>query len=753
MSQPDTDVVYRTCNLCEAHCGVAVTVDRAANRVLDIRGDEKDVMSRGYVCPKAVGLSALSEDPDRLRAPVKRVGDEFVEIGWDEAYSLVAEGLSRVRDAHGPNAVATYLGNPNAHDFASNLSVPALVRALGTKWRFSATSVDQLPKHVSSALLYGHMGTLPVPDIDRTDHFLVLGANPLASNGSLMTAPDMRGRLRRLKERGGRLVVVDPRRSETARIADRHLPLRPGTDALFLFALIHTLFDEDRVDPGEFEQHLNGVAEIRDLASEFSPEAVAEACGLEPGEIRGVAREFAAAERAAAYGRIGTCTQEFGALASWLVDVLNALTGNLDREGGIMFPWPAHDPADPTPRRKGHLPYARWHSRVRGLPEFGGELPVATLAEEIDTDGEGRVRALLTVAGNPVCSTPNADRLDAALDRLDFMVSIDLYLNETTRHADVVLPTTAPLERPNYDMVFHGLSVHNHAKWSPPVLEPPPGVRPLWEIALEIAGRLNGANREAVEELLLGGLLAATVGPERACSDVDEATAREKLAKFEGPARMLDLMIRAGRYGDRFRDDGEGLSLQSLIDSVHGVDLGPLESRLVGKLATESGRVELAPPLLVEDVARLRERLDRATPPLVLIGRRQIRTNNSWMHNVPALAKGRDRCTLLVHPDDAAKHGLERGGRARVRSRVGEVEAPVEISDDMRPGVVSLPHGFGHDVPGARMRVAAEKQPGVNSNRLTDETGLDTLSGNAILNGIPVEIESVAPDRESALVS
>lgn len=744
MSQAETDVVYRSCNLCEAHCGVAITVDRAANRVLDIRGDENDIMSRGYVCPKAVGLKALSEDPDRLRAPVKRVGDRFEEIGWDEAFELVIQGLSKVRDAHGPNAVATYLGNPNAHDYASNFTVPALLRALGTRWRFSATSVDQLPKHVSSALMYGSMGYLPVPDIDHTRYFLVLGANPLASNGSLMTAPDMRGRLRKLKERGGKLVVVDPRRSETAKIADRHLPLRPGTDALFLFALIHVLFEEDLVRLGDLEEHMNGVSEVRDLAREFAPELVAETTGLEADAIRQLAREFAAAERAVCYGRIGTCTQEFGSLASWLVDVVNALTGNLDSPGGIMFPWPAHDPADPTPRRKGHVPYARWKSRVRGLPEFGGELPVATLAEEIDTQGEGRVRALLTVAGNPVCSTPNADRLDAALEQLDFMVSIDIYVNETTRHADVILPTTAPLERNNYDLAFHGLSVHNHAKWSPPVLEPPPGVKPLWEIGLEIAGRMNGADRGAVEELLLGGLLAATVGPERSCSEVDEAAAREKLAKFDGPARMLDLMLRAGRYGDRFRDDGKGLSLQKLIDSVHGIDLGPLQPRLVPRLATESGKVELAPQLLVEDVARLRELLHRETSPLVLIGRRQIRTNNSWMHNVPALAKGKDRCTLLIHPEDAARVGVSSGGRARVRSRVGEVEAPVEVSDEMRPGVVSLPHGFGHDVPGARLRVAAAKQPGVNSNRLTDETGLDALSCNAILNGIPVEVAPAA---------
>lgn len=741
MPETQHEIVYRSCNLCEAHCGVAITVDRENNRVIDLRGDENDVMSRGYVCPKVIGLTALSEDPDRLRAPLRRVGNEFVEIGWEEAFELVASRLSEIREAHGANAIATYLGNPNAHDFASNIGIAPLLRALGTKWRFSATSVDQLPKHVSSCLMYGLMSAFPIPDLDRTDYLLVLGANPLASNGSLLTAPDLRRRLRELRERGGKLVVVDPRRSETARVADRHLSIRPGTDALFLFAMVHVLFEEGLVRLRRLEGLVNGVDELRDLAREFSPEAVAEATGIASETVREVTRELAAAGAGVCYGRVGTCTQEFGALCSWLVDVVMALTGNLDREGGVMFPWTAHAPADPTPRRRGHVPHDRWRSRVRGLPEFFGELPVAAMAEEMDTPGEGRVRALVTVAGNPVCSTPNAERLDRALAGLDFMVSVDLYLNETTRHADVILPTTAPLERTNYDMVFHGNSVRNHAKWSPVVLEPPPGVKPLWEIILEIAGRVNGADRAAVEELILSSLLGATVGEGKACDEVDEAKAREILSKWDGPERVLDLLLRSGRYGDRFRDDGAGLSLDALISSTHGVDLGPLEPRLPEMLATESGKVELAPELLVGDVPRLREALDRSPAPLVLIGRRQMRTNNSWMHNLPALAKGKQRCTLLVHPDDARKHGLASGGRARVRSRVGEVVAPVEISEDMRPGVVSLPHGFGHDLPGVRLRVAVEKQPGVNSNILTDETALDVLSGNAILNGIPVELE------------
>lgn len=750
-----TNVIYRSCNLCEAHCGVAVHTDAETGAITSIRGDADDAMSQGYVCPKVVGLGAIASDPDRIRAPLRRVRgagadgarDEFVEISWEEALALVTSRLTEIRDAHGANAIATYLGNPNAHDFGSTLGISPLVRSLGTKWRFSATSVDQLPKMVSSCLMFGRVNAFAVPDIDRTDFFLALGANPLASNGSLMTAPDMRGRLRKLRERGGTLVVIDPRRSETAEIADEYLPIRPGTDALLLFALLCVLFEEDLVNLGALALHTNGLDAVRDLAREFAPEVVAPRTGISAAETRALARAFAAAPRAVCYGRIGTCTQEFGTLTSWLVDVLNAVTGNLDTAGGAMFPWPAHTPADASAGRRGNVPYARWHSRVRGLPEFAGELPIAALAEEIDTPGEGKVRALLTVAGNPVLSTPNSDRLENALGELDFIVSIDIYLNETTRHADIILPTTTALERTNYDMVFHGLSVRNHAKWSPAVLEAPGGVRDLFDIATDLAGAMSGADGAAAREVMLSSMLGATVG-RGACAGIDEARARDRLGKWSGAEQLLDLMLRTGRYGDQFKDEpGDGLSLDALIEAKHGVDLGPLEPRLPEMLATESGKVELAPELFVADVERLRQSLAASAPDLVLVGRRHVRSNNSWMHNVRALAKGPNRCTLLVSPQDAAKYGVVDGARARIRSRVGEVEAPVEVTDTMMPGVVSLPHGFGHAAPPTgslpRLAIAGSLQPGVNSNRLTDETGLDALSCNAILNGIPVEIEAI----------
>jgi len=739
-------LVHRTCSLCEAHCGVSVEVDPAAARVLSVRGDPDDPMSRGYLCPKAHGLLALQEDPDRLRRPLERVGDQWREIGWDAAFDLVAERLGAIRSAHGPEAIGAYVGNPNAHEIGSALYLPALLRSLGSRRRFSASSVDQLPKMLACRAMFGGGLTIPIPDVDRSDFLLVLGANPLASNGSLLTAPDLPGRLRRLRARGGKLVVVDPRRSETARIADLHLFLRPGTDALLLFAIVHVLFEEGRVRLGRLEPLTRGVAELSTLAKDFAPEAVAGATGIAAAAIRRLTRELAAAPSAAVYGRIGTCTQEFGTLASWLVDVLNVLTGNLDRPGGAMFPRPATGRAGGEPSPSERLPYARWRSRVRGLPEAFGELPVAALAEEIDAAGEERLRGLVTVAGNPVLSTPNGTRLARALGSLEFMVSVDLYLNETTRFAHLILPPTSPLERSNYDAVFTGLSVRNWAKFSPAALEPPPDSRGQWEILAEIAGRLAGANIAAVDELVFTHLLKGAVGPGTACPGIGEAEARAALGTERGPERIVDLMLRAGPYGDRFEPGAAGLSLARLRESPHGIDLGPLEPRLPGVLATASGAIELAPELLVSDVPRLRARLrelsSAAAPGLVLVGRRHMRTNNSWMGNLHALAKGRDRCTLLVHPQDALRLGLAHGGRARVSSRVGSLEAPVVVSDEMMPGVVSLPHGFGHDAAGARLRVAS-RHPGVSSNLLTDEERLDALSGNGVLNGIPVEVAPV----------
>ena len=736
------EFVHRTCPLCEAHCGISIEVDRAAGRAVGLRGNRRDVFSRGYVCPKAYGLLDLQDDPDRVRRPIRRRGGDWEEIGWNDAFELAASRLGEIRDAHGPGALGAYAGNPNAHDLGSSLYLAPLLRALGTRKRFSASSVDQLPKQLSAWTLFGGALTIPIPDVDRTDLLLVLGANPVVSNGSLMTAPDIRGRLQRLRERGGRLVVVDPRRSETAELADEHVFIRPGSDAFFLFSLVHVLFEEGLARPGRIADLSNGMEQVRALAREFPPEATAAASGVPAATTRRLARELAAAKRAACYGRIGTCTQEFGTLCSWLVDVVNAVTGNLDRVGGAMFPRSASGPGAARTRTRGRIPYARWRSSVRGLPEAFGELPAATLGEEIDSAGEARIRALVTVAGNPVLSTPNGARLERALGSLDFMLSVDIYVNETTRFADLILPPTSPLERSSFELAFGQLSIRDVARFSPAALDPPPDSRDPWQILAELAGRLGGADGAAVDELVLSHLLGQTVGGgESACPNVGVEQARAQLGEKRGPERLLDLMLRAGPYGDRFDESTGGLSLAKLRDAEHGIDFGALRPRLPNVLATESGLVELAPELLVADVPRLRAALCERTGDdgILLVGRRHPRSNNSWMHNVPVLARGRDRCTLLVHPEDAELFGLVDGGLAKLRSRVGEVIAPVRVSDEMMRGVVSLPHGFGHDAPGARLEVA-RAHAGVNSNILCDELHLDELSGNGVLNGIPVQL-------------
>jgi anaerobic selenocysteine-containing dehydrogenase len=760
---------YRTCPLCEATCGLELTLE--GERVTAIRGDREDVFSHGFICPKGFALKELHEDPDRVRTPLLRRADgSFEAVSWDEAFAFIHSRLTPILDED-RNAVAVYLGNPNAHLLDNMLYGKVLLRALGTRNIYSASTVDQFPKQMASALMFGTGTTVAVPDVDRTEYMLVLGANPLASNGSLMTAPDMRGRLRALRARGGKLVVLDPRRSRTAEEADEHHFIRPGTDAHFLFALVHVLFDEGLADPGErLEGLIDGLEPVRAEAEAFSPEAVAPVCGIAPDTIRRIARELAGAERAVVYGRIGTCTQEFGTLASWLVDVLNVLTGNLDREGGAMFPLGAagHSNAAGTPGRGRGTHFGRWASRVRGLGEIFGELPVSALAEEIDNPGEGRIRALITMAGNPVVSTPNSDRLDAALGELDLMISLDVYVNETTRHADVILPGPSPLRRSHYDLALYLFAVRNVAHYSPPSLDPDPEILPEWETLLRLAGIAAGMgpapNTAAIDDGVIGMLIQREVAtPESPVFSREPAELLDALSSRVGPERMLDLMLRTGPYGDGFgaRDGGPQLTLEKLEAAPHGIDLGPLAPRLPEALRTASGIIELAPEPIMDDVARLRTAL--AAPVngngngnghgtngdgLVLIGRRQLRSNNSWMHNLPVLVKGKPRCTLHVHPDDAARLALIDGEEASVRSRTGTVTAQVEVTDAIMPGVVSLPHGWGHDRAGAVQRVAAGNA-GTNSNVLADEQIIDVPSGNAVLNGIPVEL---APVRAAAAV-
>ncbi len=712
-----TRTAYRTCPLCEAACGLKLTLNDTG-QVTSVRGDEKDPFSQGFLCPKGASLGQLDEDPDRLTGPLVRDGDDWREAGWDEAFRIVNDGLRRVLDVHGRDALALYFGNPTFHTMAGFMYRQALTQVSGSRNIYSAGTIDQMPKHVSSGLMFGDAFAVAVPDLDRTDHLLVLGANPLVSNGSLCVAPDFPRRLKELRRRGGKLVVIDPKRTRTAEVADEHHFIRPGTDPLLLFGIVHTLFAEGLTAVSD---ELNGVpvvgaARLRALAAEFPPERVAPHCGVPAETIVRLARELAAARTAAVYGRTGTCTVEFGTLASWLVDAINVLTGNLDRPGGAMFA----KTASLEIFRPG-VPFTtgNFHSRVHGLPDALGELPVATLADEIETPGDGQVRAMVVIGGNPVLSAPNGPRLDRAFAGLDFMVCVDPYLNETTKHANVILPPPRMMQTAHFDFLVQIIMVRNYARYSAPILPLEPGQRQehdiLAKLFLMLAGQGADASPEVAHEMIVGQVLAG-------------AGSAEIRAGLEGsgPDLLLDALLKFGGYG---------LSLAAIRDQEHGVDLGPLQPRIRELICTRSGGIDLAPVELVADVARLRSRTAEPAAELLLIGRRHLRSNNSWMHNVPSLMGGSNECTLQINPVDVARYGL--GDRAVVRSAAGAMEVPLEPVDTIMPGVVSLPHGWGHG--GSGQRVAA-KSPGVNANALTDEAVIDVPSGNAVFNGVPVTI-------------
>lgn len=721
--------VYRQCTLCEAHCGIKVEVEGA--RVLRISGDPDDAMSRGYICPKAAALADLHTDPDRLRRPVKRVGDRFVEIGWDEAFALAADGLRRVQERHGTDTVATYLGNPSAHG-AAVIAAGLLRRLLGSRNNYSAASVDQLPQYMSSHEMFGHFALLPIPDIDRTGHMLVIGANPAVSNGSIMTAPGARHRLKAIRDRGGKVVVVDPRRSETAGHASEHVSVRPGGDPYLLLGMLHTVFADGLVRLGRLSGHCDGIRELAVLAAEWAPARAADPAGVDEETIVRLAREFAAAPTAVAYGRVGVCQQETGSVTHWLINALNVLTGNLDRPGGAMFTTPPLDVLSVGELVLGKSQLGRYCQRVSGLPEFMDELPVAGLADEILTPGTGQVRGMLVYAGNPVLSTPGGARLEQAMAELEWLVAVDMYVTETSRLANVILPPVSQLEHPDIDIVFPLLGVRNHIRYSPAAFPTPPDGRTDWEILMALAGRVGRGRGGGVQNRAL-----------------------RLLGQFATAERVVDLALRAGPYGLLGRGPFRGLDIGKVKRSRHGIDLGPLEPRLPRVLRTPAKRVRLAPERMLREAAKLEQlAADRATAlrdgyDMILVGRRQLRSNNSWMHNSARLMKGADRCTALLHPDDATARALTHGQRVRVTSAVGAIELPLEVSDEMRPGVVSIPHGFGHHRERVGWTLAAKKA-GVSVNDITDPARVDRLSGNAAFNAVPVRVESAAASAITA---
>jgi anaerobic selenocysteine-containing dehydrogenase len=727
----------RTCPLCEAMCGLEVHV--RDERVELIRGDRDDVWSKGYLCPKGTTLGHLHHDPDRLRAPVARQPDgTFAEVTWDEAFARCTELLLPVIERHGIGAVTAFVGNPLAHGLSLSRYIGVLIGMSGIPMIYSPGTVDQWPKNVSAHLMYGGMWSIPVPDVRRTDLFVVMGANPSASQGSLLACPDLMGEIDAVRDRGGEVVVIDPRRTGTADRASEWLPITPGTDAAFLLAVVNVLFDEDLVDLGGVGHLVDGVDDLRALAADWTPERVAATTGIPAERTRGLARQLAGTERAVLYGRIGLCNQEFGTLASWLVDVVNVLTRHFDVPGGLMFPRASAWPLTllPMPGLEGGAStFGRWRSRVRGAPEVLGHVPASCLAEEIATPGEGRIRALFTVAGNPVLSTPGGDRLDDALDGLECMISVDNWINETTRHADVILPGLSALEQAHHDDLIWQFAVGSGAKYSAPLFPPADGRPHEWEILVRLAGLCLGQPAGEVDVAAIDDgffdVLASVHG-------LDGPTVREGYEEG-GPERVLDFTLRTGPFGDRYGEVPDGLNLEKVKAAPHGIDLGPNVPRLPEVLATPGGKVVLAPAYITGDLPRLADRLERAPEELVLISRRHLRSNNSWMHNVPVLVKGKDRCTLLLHPDDAARYGIVDGGAAKISSEAGSLVVTAEVTDAIKPGVVSLPHGWGHDKPGTRLSVANE-HAGVNTNVLSPGEFVDVLSGNAAVNGIPVTV-------------
>ncbi|ALM92973.1 molybdopterin oxidoreductase family protein [Alteromonas stellipolaris] len=710
---PEQKLHYSTCTLCEAMCGIEVATQ--GNRILSIKGDKDNPFSEGHVCPKASALKDLYDDPDRLKRPIKKVGDEWQEIPWSEAFDYVAEKLHHIQSTHGKDAVGVYLGNPNAHNMGAILFGPYFYRALESHNRYSATSVDQLPHHIVSRRLFGHMSQIPIPDIDRTQHFVIIGGNPLASNGSIMTVPNVKKRLKGVQKRGGKVVVIDPKRTDTADLSCEHHFIRPGSDVLLLLAMLHAVFEKQLHSAEALLPYAEDLLDVEGYVKDFPPETVSELTGIKASQITKLVTDFCEAESAVCYGRMGASVQAFGTLTQYLIMLFNMLTGNLDRQGGMMFTQPAADILPVSSRGS----IGGYSSRVRGLPAFAGEYPVACLAEEILTPGEGQIKAMVIGAGNPVVTTPNTEQLERAFSQLDFVVSVDFYISETSRHADIILPPVTPLERDHYDVVFHNFAVRNYATYSEAVVNIDDNQLTDWQIYLSLAERLDKLN--------------------------GKSTAHYQALWQKQPQGLIDELLKSGQYGAHASSGKEGynLSLDKLKAHPHGIDLGPLQSALPNAIFHENKKIDLDFDYFMPDIARVKthffDRM-RNENQMVLIGRRHIKTNNSWLHNSPRMVKGNNRCTLQLHPVDAAKYQVQEGDRVKVTSRVGHVQVEAEITDSIMPGVVSIPHGWGHNKKGIKLGVASQ-YPGVNTNILTDEMQVDTLSGNGVLNGVPVSLE------------
>ncbi|MEM7546964.1 MAG: molybdopterin oxidoreductase family protein [Pseudomonadota bacterium] len=687
---------YRTCNICEAMCGLVIEHD--AEKVISIRGNPDDPLSRGHICPKAVALQDFRTDPDRVTTPLRKTATGWEEISYDDAIAYAVERIRAVQDAHGRDGMGVYLGNPNAHKFGNLLNLPGLVKALGTSNRYSSATADQIPHHVAAIHMLGHPMLMPIPDLERTDYLLIIGGNPVVSNGSMMTAPDFPNRMEEIKRRGGRVVVIDPRRTETAKRAAEHHFIKPETDAFLILALIHEVFANGAETLGTLADVTDGVAALRDAVQPFTPELAASRTGIDADTIRRLAREFATSPSAVCYSRMGASTQSFGGLCQWATSALNIVTGNFDSPGGAMFTTPAFDYVGMTSRKGQIRAYPERRSRVSGQPLYNGEFPVSVMAEEMETPGDGQIRGLITVAGNPVLSAPNGRRIEAALENLDFMMSIDIHINDTTRHADLIFPATVALEEAVYDMVFHTFAVRNTAAYAAPLFDPPPGIMQEWELIARLTAALTGANQ---------------IGP--------------------SPTDALKMVLAGGYHP-------EAASFDKLAAADGSVDLGPLVPSLAERLETPEGRLNLAPDAMLADLPRLLDHAPDQDHPFLMIGRRQSRSHNTWTQNAPRLVKGRNRCTLQINPADAARLNVADEAEVAVTSRTGSITLPAEVTDQMAPGVVSMPQGWGQ----RRGRLStATRVETASINDLTDDTRIDPLTGNAAFNGLPVQIALV----------
>jgi len=718
---------YTFCRICETMCGIAVTVEH--NRVTAIAPDPEHVASRGYSCVKGVHFDQVQHSPDRILHPMKRLGDRWERITWDQALAEIGARLRALVQSHGPQAVGYYGGASTGVNLIAPLFRGAFFAALGTRSIYGNSSLDCANKFRVCEDMYGHCFRLPFPDVDHSQFLLFLGANPAVSGGGLFHLPNPVQRLRAVVRRGGRVVFVNPRRTETSR-AGEHLFIRPDTDVFFLAAFLNELITRGHVDRERVERYMTGFEELRQVVAPWTPERAAAVTGIDTGTLRDLVAAYAAADGAALHMSTGVNQGRHGTLCSWLLECINAVSGNLDRRGGSLmgqgiFDWPAEG------KRTGQS--MRTVDRRDGMPTIVGSYPTSLLADDILRPEADRVRALIVEAGNPLLVAPNPrDHLTDAVRQLDLVVSIDLFRNETGNLAHYILPATTFLERADLPYAMHSLLGDTPVRYicyTDPILEPPPDVRPEWWIYARL-GHATGLT-------LFGSRLRHWAVQLNAWL----ALSRWGRLLAATPERLISAMLRRSGVGSRREHLRKWPHGRLLEDNQPGTFLG------TARVLTDDGKVHLAPAEIVTHARHLeqsyaRELQDRER--LKLITKRELRSLNSWLHNNPRLVSDRTNY-LYVHPDDAAQLAVREGDLVEVTSAFDAVQVPVRVTDEMMPGTVALPYGWGHaDADGLSV---AQQHPGVNSNHLAGDglQNVEALSGMSHLSGIVVDVRAVEP--------